>query len=98
MSCKPSAFPRVALLLPVLFLFGVIATMRTTRSRLNKGFSLEDRLAGATQSYERTHRAGVVGGANGLPMKVPVPILIRRCARFGLRKGGVHRGVRRRTA
>ena len=26
--------------------------MRTTRSRLNKGFSLEDRLAGATQSYE----------------------------------------------
>ena len=24
----------------------------------------------------RTHRAGVVGGANGLPMKVPVPILI----------------------
>ena len=26
--------------------------MRTTRSRLNKGFSLEDRLAGATQSHE----------------------------------------------
>lgn len=26
--------------------------MRTTRSRLNKGFSLEDRLAGATESYE----------------------------------------------
>ena len=26
--------------------------MRTTSSRLNKGFSLEDRLAGATQSYE----------------------------------------------
>lgn len=26
--------------------------MRTTRSRLNKGFSLEDRLAGATQSFE----------------------------------------------
>lgn len=40
------------MLLPVLFLFGVITTMRTTRSRLNKGFSLEDRLAGATQSYE----------------------------------------------
>lgn len=26
--------------------------MRTTRSRLNKGFSLEERLAGATQNYE----------------------------------------------